>query len=73
MNFPLSHGELDLVILANIQKFTMIDVIGEKRKRSAGCNFLYLNRPICKEMFLNTYGISYEEHGIYLTTHCHKP
>ena len=55
----LSHGELDLVILANIQEFTMIDVIGEKRKRSACCNFLYLNRPICKEMFLNTYGISY--------------
>ena len=75
----LSHGELDLVILANIQKFTMIDVIGEKRKRSARCNFLYLNRPICKEMFLNTYGISYsrfrrlkehyEEHGICQRVH----
>ena len=55
----LSHGELDLVILANIQAFTRIDVIGDKRKRSARCSFLYLNRPICKEMFLNIYGISY--------------
>ena len=75
----LSHGELDLVILANFQAFTMIDVIGEKRKRSACCNFLYPKRPICKEMFLNTYGISYsrfrrlkehyEEHGICQRVH----
>ena len=75
----LSHGELDLVILANIQAFTRIDVIGEKRKRSARCSFLYLNRPICKEMFLNIYGISYsrfrrlkehyEDHGICQRVH----
>ena len=28
----LSHGELDLVILANIQAFTYVEVSGEKRK-----------------------------------------
>ena len=28
----LSHGELDLVIPANIQAFTSIKVVGEKRK-----------------------------------------
>ena len=55
----LSHGELDLVILANIQAFTNTEIIGEKRKRSSRCSFLYLNRPICKDMFLNLYGISY--------------
>ena len=76
----LSHGELDLVILANIQAFTRIDVIArEKRKRSAHCSFLYLNRPICKEMLLNIYGISYsrfrilkehyEDHGICQRVH----
>ena len=75
----LSHGELDLVILANIQAFTRIDVIGEKRKRSPRCSFLYQSRPICKEMFLNLYGISYsrfrrlkehfEEHGISQRVH----
>lgn len=75
----LSHGELDLVILANIQAFTSIDIIGEKRKRSARCSFIYLNRPICKDMFLNLYGISYsrfrrlkehyEEHGISQRVH----
>ena len=76
----LSHGELDLVILANIQAFTRIDVIArEKRKRSARCSFLYLNHPICKEMLLNIYGISYsrfrrlkehyEDHGICQRVH----
>ena len=75
----LSHGELDLVILANIQAFTRIDVIGEKRKRSPRCSFLYQSRPICKEMFLNLYGISYsrfrrlkehfEKHGISQRVH----
>lgn len=75
----LSHGELDLVILANIQAFTSIDIIGEKRKRSVRCSFLYLSRPICKEMFLHLYGISYsrfrrlkehyEEHGISQRAH----
>ena len=28
----LTHGELDLVILANIQALTSIEVVGEKRK-----------------------------------------
>jgi len=46
----LSHGELDLLILANIQAFTNIEIIGEKRKQSSRCSFLYLNRPICKDM-----------------------
>ena len=75
----LSHGELDLVILVNIQAFTCIDFIGQKRSRSAPYSFLYQSRPICKEMFFNTYGISYsrfrrlkdhyEEHGISLRVH----
>jgi hypothetical protein len=39
----LSDAELDFVILANIQAFLNIDVIGEKRKRSSRCSFLYLN------------------------------
>ena len=75
----LSHSELDLVILANIQTFTRADIVGEKRKRRARCRFLYLNRPICREMFLNLYRISYsrfrrlkehyEEHGISLRVH----
>ena len=55
----LSHGELDLVILANIQACTNSEIIGEKRKRSSRSSFLYLNRPICKDMFLNLYRISY--------------
>ena len=55
----LSHGELDLVILANIQAFTNTEIIGEKGKRISRCSFLYLNCPICKDMFLNLYGISY--------------
>ena len=28
----LSHSELDLVILANIQAFTRTDIVGEKKK-----------------------------------------
>lgn len=55
----MSHGELDLEVLANIQAFTNSEVIGEERKQSSRCSFLYLNRPICKDMFLNLYGISY--------------
>ena len=55
----LSHGELDLVILANIQASTNFETTSEKRKRSPRCNFLYLNHPICKDMFLGLYGISY--------------
>lgn len=55
----LSHGELDLVILANIQACTNSEIIGEKRKESSQSSFLYLNRPICRDMFLNLYRISY--------------
>ena len=59
LELELSHGELDLVILANIQACTSSEIIGEKRKRSSQSSFLYLNRPICKDMFLSLYGISY--------------
>ena len=75
----LSHAELDLVILANIQAFTTIEVVGEKRKRSPPYSFLYQSQPICKEMFFNLYGISksrfqrlvdhYQNYGISLRTH----
>ena len=37
----LSHGELDLVILANIQAYTLIQISGEKRKRSPQCSFTF--------------------------------
>ena len=70
----LSHAELDLVVLTNIQALTTTEEIGEKRKRSSPYSFLYHSQPICKEMFLNLYGISksrfqrlldhYENHGI---------
>ena len=69
----LSHGELDLVILVNIQ------VSEEKRKRSQQSAFTFHARPICKEMFLRLYGISYsrfcclndhyEDNGISLRVH----
>ena len=75
----LSHGELDLVILANIQACTNSEIIGEKRKQSSRSSFLYLNRPICRDMFLNLYRISYsrfrrlkehyEEHGLSQRVH----
>ena len=75
----LSSAELDLVILANIQAFTRIETIGEKRNRSPRCNFLYQSVPICKDMFLHLYGLSYsrfrrlkehyESHGISQRTH----
>ena len=55
----LSHGELDLIILAKVQASTNFETTCEKRKRSSRCSFLYLNRPICKDMFLHLYGISY--------------
>ena len=56
----LSHGELDLVILANIQAlFTTMEVTGEKRKRNPTCSFSYQSRTICREMFLNLYGIGH--------------
>jgi len=35
----LSHGELDLIILANIQAFTRIDVIGGKMKAKCALQF----------------------------------
>ena len=75
----LSNGELDLVILANIQAFTNVEVSEEKRKRSQQSAFSFHARPICKEMFLRLYGISYsqfcwlndhyEDNGISLRVH----
>ena len=55
----LSRGELDLVILANIQASTSFETTGEKRKQSPRCTFLYLNPPVCKDMFLYLHRISY--------------
>lgn len=57
----LSHEELDLVILANIQACTNSEIIGEKRKQSSRSSFLYLNRPICKDMFSTLYRTSYSQ------------
>ena len=54
-----SHGELDLVVLANIQVCTKIKITGGKRKRSSQYSFLYVKRPICKDMFLHLYGTIY--------------
>ena len=75
----LSHGELDLVILANIQACTNSEIIGEKKKRSSRSSFLYLSHPTCKDMFSSLYGISYsrfrhlkehyEEHGLSQRAH----
>ena len=62
----LSHVELDLVVLANIQAFTAIEAIREKRKRSPPYSFLYRSQPICKEMFLNLYGIG-KKHNFFET------
>ena len=77
----LSSGELDLVILANVQVFISIKCIGEKRTRSSRCSFYFQSRPICKEMFLHLYGISYSrflrlkehygKHGITPRIHGH--
>ena len=53
----LSSLELDLVILTNIQAFTRTDCNGGKR--SPRCTFYFQSKPICKEMFLQFYGISY--------------
>ena len=55
----LLSGELDLVILANIQVFTKREKVGEKRSRSPRCSFIYQTSSICKEMFLHLYGIGY--------------
>ena len=75
----LSHAELDLVILANLQAFTAAKVTGGKRKRIPAYCFLYQSHPICKEMFLHMYGISksrfqrllehYQNHGISVRVH----
>ena len=55
----LSSSELDLVILANIQAVSRSEQVGEKRNRSPRCNFLFQSKPICREMFLKLYGLSY--------------
>ena len=75
----LSHAELDLVVLANIQAFTGFEATGEKRKRSPRCNFLFQSLPISKEMFLHLNTMSYlrfrrlkehyENHGISRRVH----
>ena len=75
----LSHGELDLVILTSIQAFTRSDPVGGKRNRSPRSSFFFQSKPICKDMFLHFYGISYsrfrqlkehyELHGIFPRTH----
>ena len=53
----LSSLELDLVILTSIQAFTRTECIGGKRRPR--CTFYFQSKPICKEMFLHFYGISY--------------
>ena len=78
----LTAGELDLVILANIQVFTRDDGIGGKRSRSPRCNYQFQSVSICKEMFLHLYGLSdsrlrrlkehYDKHGIFPRTHGNK-
>ena len=75
----LSHAELDLVILPNLQAFTAAKVTGGKRKRIPAYSFLYQSHPICKEMFLHMYGISksrfqrllehYQNYGISVRVH----
>ena len=75
----LTSGELDLVILANIQAFMRINCVGEKRNRSSRCQFHFQGRPVCKETFLHLYGIGYsrfrrlkehyEQNGISQRTH----
>ena len=55
----LSHAMLDLVILTNIQAFTLSEATpGEKRKKNPPYSFQYQARPICKEMLLNLHGIT---------------
>ena len=76
----LSSTELDLVILTSIQAFTRTESIG--CKRSPRCSFYFQSKPICKEMFLCFYGVSYsrfrrlkehyEEHGISPRQHGNK-
>ena len=47
----LSHGELDLLILANIQAFTYVEVSGEKRKRSQRSVLLFRPDQFAKKCF----------------------
>ena len=75
----LTSGELDLIILANIQAFSCNDCIGTKRSRSSRCTYQFQSVSICKEMFIHLYGISYsrlhrlkehyERYGIHPRTH----
>ena len=72
----LSH-ELDLVILANIEAFTNTKTIGSKSKLPRS-GFYNQSQPICKDMFLHFYGLSYshlkrlkehyQDHGISFRT-----
>jgi len=75
----LTSGELDLIILANIQAFNRNDCIGTKRSRSSRCTYQFQSVSICKEMFIHLYGIGYnrlcrlkghyERYGIHPRTH----
>ena len=75
----LTSGELDLIILANIQAFSRNDCIGTKRSRSSRCTYQFQSVVICKEMFIHLYGIGYsrlrrlkehyEKYGIHPRTH----
>ena len=75
----LTSGELDMIILANIQAFTRNDGIGTKRSGTSRCTYQFQSVLICKEMFLHLYGTSYsrlrrlkehyEKHGIHPRTH----
>ena len=75
----LTSGELDLIILANIQAFSRNDCVGAKRSRSSRCTYQFQSVSICKEMFIHLYGISYsrlrrlkehyERYGIHMRTH----
>ena len=75
----LTSGELDLIILANIQAFSRNDCVGAKRSRSSRCTYQFQSVSICKEMFVHLYAISYsrlrrlkehyERYGIHMRTH----
>ena len=70
-----------LLVVANIQAFTSVEseITEKKKKQSSRSNFLYHSQPVCKEMFLHLYGISYsrfchlkdhyENHGISQRVH----
>jgi len=75
----LTSGELDLIILANIQAFSGNNCIGTKRSRSSRCTYQFQSVSICKEMFIHLNGIGYnrlcrlkehyERYGIHPRTH----